>query len=104
MNKSFKVPTSVFKIKFCTVNQGRIKIWMEHSTLILLNLKPFEIALQKFQHIYNSGRNEFSPNLEGVAQKLDLPRPFDVLYTFGGKSKSEVPRALKRVPIQVDNW
>ena len=93
---------------FGTFTQGRLKIWTEHSTLILLNLKPFEIALQKFQHIYNSGRNEFSPNLEGVAQKLDLPRPFDVLDTFGGKSKSKAPKALKfctkRVPIKVNNW
>ena len=73
--------------------QGCLKIWREHSTLILL--KPFEIALQKFQHIYNSGRNEFSPNLEGVAQKLDMPRPFDVFDTFGGKFKSKAPSALK---------
>ena len=47
-------------------------------------------------------------SLEGVAQKLDLPRPFDVLDTFGGKSKSKAPRALKfctkRVPIKVNNW
>ena len=64
--------------------QGRLKIWTEHSTLILLNLKPFEIALQKFQHIYNTERNEFSPYLKDVAQKLDLPRPFDVLDIFGG--------------------
>ena len=88
--------------------QGRLKIWTEHSTLIVLNLKPFEIALQKFQHFYNSGRNGFSPNLEGVAQKLDLPCPFDILYTFGGKSKSKASRALKfgtkRVPIEVNNW
>ena len=69
--------------------------------------KSFDISLQKFQYIYNSGRN-FSPNLEGVAQKLDLPRPFDVLDTFGRKSKSKAPRALKfgtkRVPIEVNNW
>ena len=88
--------------------QGRLKIWTEHSTLILLNLKPFANRLQKFQHIYNSERNEFSPNLEGVTNKLDLPCPFDVLDTFGGKSKSKAPRALKfgtkRVPIEVNNW
>ena len=88
--------------------QGLLKIWTEHSHWFLLNQKPFEITLQKFQHFYNSGRNEFSPNLEGVAWKLDLPRPFDVLETFGGKSKSKAPRALKfgtkRVPIEVNNW
>ena len=38
-----------------------------NSTLILLNFKQFEVALQKFLHFYKSGGNEFSPNLEGVA-------------------------------------
>ena len=36
------------------------------------------------------------------------PRPFEVLETFGGKSKSKAPRAFKfctkRVPIEVNNW
>ena len=80
----------------------------EHSTMILLLSIPFEVAQQKFQHFYNYGRNEFSPNLKDVAQKLDLPCPFDVLYTFGRKSKSEAPRTLKfctkRFPIEVNNW
>ena len=39
---------------------------------------------------------------------MDLPRPFEVLEAFGGKSKSEAPRALKfcakGVPIEVNNW
>ena len=90
------------------LGQGLLKIWTEHSHWFLLNHKLFEITLQKFQHYYNSWRNEFSPNLEGVAQKLDLPRPFDVLDPFGGKSKSKAPKALKfctkRVPIEVNNW
>ena len=47
-------------------------------------------------------------NFKGVAQKMDLPRPFEVLEAFGGKSKSEAPRALKcdtkRVPIEGNNW
>ena len=89
-------------------NQGLLKIWTEHSHWFLQNHKPFEVTLQKFQHFYNSGRNEFSPNFEGVAWKLDLLYPFDVLETFGRKSKSEAPRALKfstkRVPIKVNNW
>ena len=88
--------------------QGRLKIWTEHSTLILLISIPFEIVQQKFQHFYNLGRNEFSPNLKGVAQKMDPPRPFKVLDVFGGKSKSKAPKALKfctkRVPIKVNNW
>ena len=66
------------------------------------------MAFQKFLHFYKYGKNWFSPNVEGVAQKLDLPCPFDVLDTFGRKSKSEVPRALKFctkwVPIKVNNW
>ena len=69
---------------------------------------PFEVVQQKFQHFYNLGRNEFSPNLKGVAQKLGLPRPFEVLDVFGGKSKSEAPKAFKFgakwVPIEVNNW
>ena len=36
------------------------------------------------------------------------PRPFEVLETFGGKSKSEAPRAFKfcakLIPTEVDNW
>ena len=44
----------------------------------------------------------------GVAQKLNLPRPFEVLDVFGGKSKSEAPNAFKfgtkRVTIEVNNW
>ena len=39
---------------------------------------------------------------------MDLPRPFEVLEAFGGKSKSEAPRAFKfcakRVPTEVNNW
>ena len=70
----------------CVFNQGRLKIWTEHSTLILLNLKPLRISSPKFQHLYNYERNEFSPNLEGVAQKIGLLRPFEVLNVFGGKS------------------
>ena len=49
------------------VVQGRLKIWTEHSTLILLISIPFEVVQQKFQHFYNLGRYEFSPNLTGVA-------------------------------------
>ena len=33
--------------------QGRLKVWTEHSTLILLIFIPFEVAQQKFQHFYN---------------------------------------------------
>ena len=88
--------------------QGRLKIWKEHSTLILLISTPFEVALQKFQHFYNLGRNWFSPNLKGVAQKMGPPRPFEVLNVFGGKSKSNAPKAFKFstkwVPIEVNNW
>ena len=39
---------------------------------------------------------------------MDLPRPFEVLEAFGGKSKSKAPRAFKfctkRVPTEVNNW
>jgi len=51
-------------------SQGRLKIWTEHSTLILLISIPFEVTQQKFQHFYNLERNEFSPNLKGVAQMV----------------------------------
>ena len=89
-------------------DQGRLKIWTEHSTLILLISKPFELGLPKVQHIYNLEKNEFSPNLEGVAQKMGPLCPLEGFDVFGGKSKSEAARAFifgtKRVPIKVNNW
>ena len=89
------------------VTQGRLKIWTEHSTLILLISIPFKVAQQKFQHFYYLERNEFSPNLKGVAQKMDPLRPFEILDIFGGKSKSNAPKAfkfgIKWVPIEVNN-
>ena len=46
--------------------------------------------------------------MEGVAQKLNLPRPFDVFDGFGGKSKFCAPKTFifgaKRVPIELKNW
>ena len=88
--------------------QGLLKVWTEHSHWFLLNPRPFKIALQKFQYFYNLVRNEFSPNLEGVAQKMGLPRPQEVLEVFGGKSKCKAARAFKfgtkRVPYKVNNW
>ena len=72
------------------------------------NLKPLEVSLPKFPHFYNFKRNEFSPNLEGVAQKIGLPRPFDVLNILGGKSIFLVPRAFifgeKRVFVKMYKW
>ena len=89
-------------------SQGLLKIWTEHSHRFLLNQIPIEISQQKFQHFYNLRGNEFSPNLEGVAQKLGPPRTFEVLDVFGGKSKSKAPKAFKFgtkwVPIEVNNW
>ena len=35
------------------IGQGRLKIWTEHSTLILQISIPFELAQQKFHHFYN---------------------------------------------------
>ena len=39
---------------------------------------------------------------------MDPLRPFEVLEIFGGKSKSNAPKAFKfstkRVPIEVNNW
>ena len=90
------------------LSQGRLKIWTEHFTLILLISISFELVQQKFQHFYNLERYEFSPNLKGVAQKMDLPRPFEVLNVFGRKSKSNAPKTFKfstkKVPIEVSNW
>ena len=44
----------------------------------------------------------------GVAQKIGPLRPLEVLDTFGGKSKSEPPKAFKFgtkwVTIEVNNW
>ena len=58
------------------INQGRLKIWTSHSHWFSLSLEPLEISLRKFQHSCNSWKIGFWQNLEGVAQKLDLPRPF----------------------------
>ena len=90
------------------LKQGLLKIWTEHSHWFLLIFIPFEVAQQKFQHFYNLGRNEFSPNLKGVAQKMDPLRPFEVLDIFGRKFKFKAPKAFKfgtkRVTIEVNNW
>ena len=59
------------------LRQGRLKIWTEHSTLILLISKSFEVEPPKFQHFYNYKRNEFSSNLEGVAQKMGQLGPLE---------------------------
>ena len=113
---SFKYPKFfliiIFKLRLrierCMLNQGRLKIWTEDSHWFLLTLQPLEILWQNFQHFYNLGRYEFWPNLKGVAQKLDPPRPLEVFYIFGGKSKFWAPMTLifctKRVFIEVDNW
>ena len=83
-------------------------MWTEHSTLILLISIPFEIAQQKLQHFYNYRINDFSPNLKGVAQKIGLPCPFEVLDIFGGKSKSDAPKVFKfgtkQILIELNNW
>ena len=90
------------------INQGRLKIWTEHSTLILLFSKPFEAALPKVHHVYNLEKNEFSPNLKDVAQKMCPLCPLEVFDVFGGKSKFKAPRAFifgtKQVPIEINNW
>ena len=59
--------------------QGCLKIWKEHSTLILLNHKRCKISQQKFKHFYNEERYEFSQNLDDVAQNFGLPHPSEVL-------------------------
>ena len=69
------------------LGQGHLKKWTGHSMLILPNSKPLEISLPKFQHFYNYKKYDFSPNLKGVAQKLDPPRPWEVFNVFGRKSK-----------------
>ena len=38
----------------CTMNQGQLQRWTEHSTLIFENLKPVEISKKKltsFEHL-----------------------------------------------------
>ena len=81
---------------------------MEHSTLILLISKSFEVGPPKFQHFYNYERYEFLPNLKGVAQKMGQLGPLETVDVFGRKFKSGAPRAFifgaKWVPIEVNNW
>ena len=91
-----------------SLSQGLLKVWTKYSHWFLLTLKPLEILLQNFQHFYNLERYEFWPNLKGIAQKLDLPRPLEVFYIFGGKFIFWAPMTLifckKRNFIEVDNW
>ena len=53
-------------------------------------------------------RNDFSPNLKDLAQKIGPLGLLEVLDAFGGKSKSEPPKAFKFgtkwVPIKFNNW
>ena len=88
--------------------QGLLKIWTEHSHWFLLNQKPLEISQQKFQHFYNLGGNEFSPNLEGVAQKMDPLRPFQFWTSQGRGSllRWAMPFIFgtEWVPIKVNKW
>ena len=90
------------------INQGHLKKWTGHSSLILPNPKPLEISSPKFQHFNNYEKYDFSPNLKGVAQKLAPPRPWEFFYVFGGKSKFWAPMTLifcaKRIFIEVENW
>ena len=91
-----------------TFIQGLLKIWTEHSHWFLLNQKPLEISQQKFQHFYNLGGNELSPNLEGVAQKMDPLRPFQFWTSQGRGSllRWAMPFIFgtERVPIEVNKW
>ena len=84
------------------LEQGLLKRWKEHSHWFLLYTKPLEIALKKFKNFYNQERNEISPNLVGVAQKIGLPCPFWILDIFRGKSKSIVFRSQFWKPD--DSW
>ena len=81
----------IFQPKCClhsfNLEQGHLKIWTGHSKLILPNSKQLEISLPKFQHFYNYEKYDFSPNLKGVAQKMDPPHPWEVFNVFGRKSK-----------------
>ena len=92
----------------CLFSQGRLKIWTEDSHWFLLTLQPLEILWQNFQHFNNLESYEFWQNLKGVFKKLDAPRPLEVFYIFGGKSKFWAPMTLifctKRVFIEVNNW
>ena len=69
------------------LEQEHLKKWTGHSALILPNPELLEISLTKFQHFYNYEKYDFSPNLKGVAQKLDPPRQWEVFNAFGRKSK-----------------
>ena len=77
-------------------------------TLIFAKSLNPQVLQQKSKHFYNLGGNEFSPNLEGVAQKMSLPCPQEALEVFGRKSKFKAAKAFifdtKRVPNEVNKW
>ena len=101
------ISDDICSFSFNAPNQRHLKKWTIHSTLILPNSKSLEISLPKFQDFYNYKRYEFTPNLKGVAQKMGLLGPFDVLDAFGRKSKFWAPRTFKfctkPVPIEFNN-
>ena len=57
--------------------------WRELRTLIFLNLKRPKLSISKLHHLYTCKSCDFVLNLEVIAQKTRLPRPWEVLSSQG---------------------
>ena len=57
--------------------------WRELRTLIFLNLKRPKLSISKFYQLCTCKSCDFTPNLEVIAQKTCLPRPWEVLSSQG---------------------
>ena len=58
-------------------------IWRELRTQIFLNLKLLKLSISKFYQLCTCKSYDFSPNLEVIAQKMRLPRPWEVSSSQG---------------------
>ena len=57
--------------------------WRELHTLIFLNVEQLKLSISKFYQLCTCKSCDFTPNLEVIAQKTCLPRPWEVLSSQG---------------------
>ena len=55
----------------------------ELRTWIFLDLKPLKLSISKFYQLCTCKSCDFTQNLEAIAQKMRLPRPWEVSSSQG---------------------